>query len=596
VSQEKGGGDDDNNSRGWSMLERLQASQTLPQKKYLKRPMDDGNNEGKNEGNNNALLASLAHERQRRRLHQTENEHEKHAHLESFRLFALPGASSLTTGSFTFRDDALWRNPSTPPVLAVAMNYLVHLEYFDRHCAPFRNARRRLVVAPNPQLPNDNKTFWLVPKMPDQYGCHHTKALFLFSDTGVRIVVHTANYRQGDCERKVQGAFVQDFPRRRKEETAAASSAAEDTFGTTLVAYCRELDKVLTHHDNGSRRGTAALPSGTFLGEPDLASLIARHDFTAARADLTASCPGRHTGPNIQRWGSKAVRRLLRLRAPAGKTKASGTANDDPWAPSAPIVMQCSSLGSISEKMLSSIEADLRGGDASSSGSGTSAPHPSRLSLVWPRVHEVAQCREGWFGGESIPGRKANVERSHLTNRLCQFSDVASAASRPAIPHIKTYCRASRDGSRLAWVWLTSANLSGAALGAEEKKGEQVFIRHFEMGVLFTSSRAQAHASMLAAGDARATYRADVASNPQRLGGGAVSQSCTMVPAQYASSRLPQGDVLVVSVPLPFPLPPRPYLTTDKPWYVDGAASGRDRNGHTIEEAFAYYEQNGNIP
>ena len=53
-----------------------------------------------------------------------------------------------------------------------------------------------------------------------------------------------------------------------------------------------------------------------------------------------------------------------------------------------------------------------------------------------------------------------------------------------AMPHIKTYTQLSEDRRRLGWFLLTSANLSKAAWGALEKKGEQVFIRSYEAGVL----------------------------------------------------------------------------------------------------------------
>ena len=84
-----------------------------------------------------------------------------------------------------------------------------------------------------------------------------------------------------------------------------------------------------------------------------------------------------------------------------------------------------------------------------------------------------------------------------------------------ACPHIKSYCRASPDSSKLSWFLLTrfnnviflsliddqcpdkrvccslvscSANLSKAAWGALEKKGSQLMIRSYEAGVLFLPS------------------------------------------------------------------------------------------------------------
>jgi tyrosyl-DNA phosphodiesterase 1 len=58
-------------------------------------------------------------------------------------------------------------------------------------------------------------------------------------------------------------------------------------------------------------------------------------------------------------------------------------------------------------------------------------------------------------------------------------------------PHIKTFARLRPDANndpRAAWVVITSHNLSSAAWGALQKNDSQLFIRHYEMGVLFLPS------------------------------------------------------------------------------------------------------------
>ena len=52
------------------------------------------------------------------------------------------------------------------------------------------------------------------------------------------------------------------------------------------------------------------------------------------------------------------------------------------------------------------------------------------------------------------------------------------------MPHIKTYCRVDRSTGALAWVLLTSANLSKAAWGDMRSNGTQLFIRSYELGIL----------------------------------------------------------------------------------------------------------------
>ena len=44
-------------------------------------------------------------------------------------------------------------------------------------------------------------------------------------------------------------------------------------------------------------------------------------------------------------------------------------------------------------------------------------------------------------------------------------------------------------GQRLAWLALASHNLSGAAWGRLQKKGAQLYIMSFELGVLLTPAR-----------------------------------------------------------------------------------------------------------
>ena len=85
---------------------------------------------------------------------------------------------------------------------------------------------------------------------------------------------------------------------------------------------------------------------------------------------------------------------------------------------------------------------------------------------------------------------------------------------------------------KLAWMLLSSANLSKAAWGAEV--GNQLRVRSFELGVLFVKKEA--------------------------------------VPV-YDSVR--DEGVIV-----PYSLPPRPYTKTDKPWIVDVVYSEMDTHGN----------------
>lgn len=60
------------------------------------------------------------------------------------------------------------------------------------------------------------------------------------------------------------------------------------------------------------------------------------------------------------------------------------------------------------------------------------------------------------------------------------------------MPHIKTYTRIYYDEDKkknlIAWHLLTSANLSRAAWGEYQKNKTQMYIKSFELGVLFCPS------------------------------------------------------------------------------------------------------------
>lgn len=53
------------------------------------------------------------------------------------------------------------------------------------------------------------------------------------------------------------------------------------------------------------------------------------------------------------------------------------------------------------------------------------------------------------------------------------------------MPHIKTYCRVSPCLTKLAWFLLTSANISRAAWGGNIQKDSSIYIRSYEVGVMF---------------------------------------------------------------------------------------------------------------
>jgi hypothetical protein len=210
------------------------------------------------------------------------------------------------------------------------------------------------------------------------------------------------------------------------------------------------------------------------------------------------------------------------------------------------------------------------------------------------------------------------------------------------MPHIKTFLRyapapyapsTQQQHHRLAWMIVTSSNLSKAAWGALEKNGSQLFIRSYEIGVAFVPSSLLAYEWYCeqqrrrcrplfsctpqnnAEGGTLTQY--DLAAALQKAGGASqesvvgegtdramavelLSTQNTCAPAGGAAA--PAGNTAVganvmvgrhtrprVFCPVPFPLPPVPYRACDSPWTCDEPHFKLDRFGrHAPASALMY--------
>ncbi|KAJ3054663.1 hypothetical protein HK102_011480, partial [Quaeritorhiza haematococci] len=70
-----------------------------------------------------------------------------------------------------------------------------------------------------------------------------------------------------------------------------------------------------------------------------------------------------------------------------------------------------------------------------------------------------------------------------MRKHLCVWK-AKNAGRERAMPHIKTFTRLNPTTGHITWHLLTSSNLSKAAWGSFEKKGTQIMIRSYELGVL----------------------------------------------------------------------------------------------------------------
>ncbi|KAK9862018.1 hypothetical protein WJX84_001427 [Apatococcus fuscideae] len=387
------------------------------------------------------------------------------------------------------------------------------------------------------------------------WGTHHSKAFFLEYATGVRIIIHTANLVHGDCTYKSQAVWFQDFPWK-----DAASSQTLSPFGKALLDYLMALQLPHPHKQKA-------------------AAICHACDFSAASGHLIPSYPGSHTGSAMHRVGHMAVRSLLsRETLPA---RFAG----------APVLAQCSSLGSLTpEWVFDEFTASLAAGriDAGHQALGAQLnmfPPASQFQLVWPTVSEVQHSIEGFAAGGSIPGTAKNVNKPFLQPCWRRFGGQPAGRQR-ASPHLKTYTRHTSEGE-MAWTMMGSHNLSKAAWGTLQKKGTQLSILSYELGMLFTptvlaAAAAHRHFTFKATQLPRCNPLHDVqhslqASAELEQAGASAPALVTFWP--LGTHEAGASATTRVVVPLPYCLPPDRYNSEDVPWTVNVFHPGIDSHG-----------------
>lgn len=291
-------------------------------------------------------------------------------------------------------------------------------------------------------------------RIPFQYGTHHTKAMLFLYETGMRVVIHTANLVPNDWYEKTQGYWVSPlFPKLENGRSGILDGDSPTRFKRDLVEYlqaykCAELTR--------------------------WANLIKGHDFTDCRAVLVGSVPGYHMGAQKDAWGHTKVRRTLAQHsAPSPHQRGQRPTT----------IIQCSSIGSLGKDSRSWLSAEL-GLSLSGAKTTTITTSTPKMSVVYPSQEDVQGSSEGWMGGSCLPYNSATHEKQPwLADLLHSWRSEARKRTR-AMPHIKTYTQVTCDLQDAHYLLLTSANLSKAAWGCLQKQGTQLFIRSYELGVL----------------------------------------------------------------------------------------------------------------
>ena len=229
------------------------------------------------------------------------------------------------------------------------------------------HTREAMVAGMTTPLPT-SVTFY-TPRL-SSFGTHHTKMIFIFTPTAMRVAVSTANLIHKDWSSKTQGVWVSGlFPR--ASHGSAATSASTMAIGRQ---FGRDLCDYLAAYGTQSQHGV------------DISSLrhkVAEHDFSSANARIIASVPGAHAAHTAPLWGHLKLRKVL---------------STFPVPTSARVIAQFSSFGS-----LGATRDEWLGGEFTQSLAGGPLRPANSPLIVFPSVEDVRTSSEGYEAGLSLP-------------------------------------------------------------------------------------------------------------------------------------------------------------------------------------------------
>ncbi|XP_071344269.1 tyrosyl-DNA phosphodiesterase 1 isoform X2 [Trachinotus anak] len=332
-------------------------------------------------------------------------------------------------------------------------------------------------------------------KLDIAFGTHHTKMMLLWYEEGFRVIILTSNLIRADWYQKTQGMWMSPlFPRLPKGSSASA--------GESPTFFKRDLLDYLASYR-----------------APELEEWIQRikeHDLSETRVYLVGSTPGRYVGSDMERWGHLRLRKLL-------YDHTEPIPGEERW----PLIGQFSSIGSMGLDKTKWLAGEFLRTLTTLGKSSLRSDPP--MHLLYPSVEDVRTSLEGYPAGGSLPYSIQTAQKQLWLHSYFHRWKANTTGRSHAMPHIKTYMRASPDFTQLAWFLVTSANLSKAAWGALEKNNSQVMVRSYELGVLYVPSAFNMK-----------TF--PVHKNP--------------FPVSSSSS----------GFPVPFDLPPTSYSSKDQPW------------------------------
>jgi tyrosyl-DNA phosphodiesterase 1 len=413
------------------------------------------------------------------------------------------------------------------------MNYMIQLDWIVNECLWLLDSELLVLhgssnVASAALLQREN---WFISKVDlgmETYGTHHSKIALLFYQQGFRLVITTANFIEDDFSYRTQAAYVEDFPM--KSDYSPSTSEFEEYL-------CQYLLTVHAHNHTANRKLSSYIDK------------LAQYDLSRAQVKLVGSSPGRHSGIHRHRWGIGRLHQLLHdhhlLQSSFDISTPFTTSHDKKQkstistssvsrqeqhfkvprpASEERLVMQFSSIGSMGAdaKLLDNYAAlMLFENDSEFSTSQQQFLH-QQVDIVWPTVDCVRWSLQGYESGNSLPCSVKNLYEagSHTHRlagvqagyryRLCRWNGRLAGRER-ATPHMKCYFHYKTEDSDeenheeddlmalsarsyllpkkkkrlLQWFFMTSMNMSQAAWGVYQTNKTKLYIKSYEMGVLY---------------------------------------------------------------------------------------------------------------
>ncbi|TDZ40563.1 putative tyrosyl-DNA phosphodiesterase [Colletotrichum spinosum] len=371
--------------------------------------------------------------------------------------------------------------------------------------------------------------------MPEMFGTHHSKMMILIRhDDSAQVVIHTANMIAKDWTNMTNAVWLSPLLPLLPEKDLPTVDHAIGTglrFKFDLLSYLRAYDV---------RRPTVRA----------LIDKLALHDFSAVRAALIASVPGRHSINDVSTtsWGWPALKHALR-NVPVQQGKSE-------------VVAQISSIATLgaTDSWLQKCLFD----SLSASSTKPSSLKPA-FKVIFPTADEIRRSLDGYASGGSIHTKIQSQQQAkqlaymrplfcHWANDspsgkpLPETAEIREAGRQRAAPHIKTYIRYGEKS--IDWALVTSANISKQAWGEAAGASQEVRIASWEVGVLIWPSIIADEAMMLE------TFQQDT---PPRDAAG--------------------GHRPVVRLRIPYNLPLQHYGQDEIPWVASMVHVEPDRMG-----------------